>query len=165
MSSGGRSRLQDVEPTTKEEAMARLIFPNLAVKDLDRAVAFFTELGFTFDERFTDDTATAMIVNEQATVMLLTESKFAEFTTRQVADPTAQTETIIALSADSREDVDGFADKALASGGSPAKEPMDLGFMYARSFHDPDGHHWEVVWMDPAALEQSPASSAGAALA
>jgi uncharacterized protein len=143
--------------------MARMIFPNLAVKDLDRSVAFFTGLGFTFDERFTDDTATAMIVNEQATVMLLTESKFAEFITRELADPTRQTESIIAVSAESREDVDQFVEKALASGGSPAKEPMDMGFMYGWSFHDPDGHHWEVVWMDPAALEQSPAEAGAAA--
>ncbi len=145
--------------------MARMIFPNLAVKDLDRSVAFFTGLGFTFDERFTDDTATAMIVNEQATVMLLTESKFSEFTTRPLADPAKQTETIMAVSADSREEVDTFTDKALELGGSPAKEPMDMGFMYGRSFHDPDGHHWEVVWMDMAAFEQSPGSTAGAAVA
>ena len=71
--------------------MARMLFPNLAVKDLDRAVGFFTGLGFTFDERFTDDTATAMVVNEQAVVMLLTESKFGEFTTRELADPTKHT--------------------------------------------------------------------------
>ncbi len=139
--------------------MARMLFPNLAVQDLDRSVAFFTELGFEFDPRFTDDTATAMVVNEQATVMLLTREKFAEFTTRELADPATQTEAIIALSADSREDVDAFADKALASGGSPAKEPMDLGFMYGRSFHDPDGHHWEIFWMDPAALERMSAEA------
>jgi predicted lactoylglutathione lyase len=143
--------------------MARMIFPNLAVEDLDRAVRFFTELGFTFDERFTDDTATAMVVNEQATVMLLTKSKFAEFTTRDLADPTRHTEIILAVSAESREDVDAFADRALAAGGTPAKEPMDLGFMYARSFHDPDGHHWEVVWMDPAALERGPLEAGAAA--
>ena len=142
--------------------MSRMVFPNLAVEDLERAVAFFTELGFAFDERFTDDTATAMVVNEQAVVMLLTKAKFAEFTTRDLADPTKQTEAIIALSADSREDVDAFAEKALAVGGSPAKEPMDLGFMYGRSFHDPDGHHWEIFWMDPAALERGPAEAAAA---
>jgi predicted lactoylglutathione lyase len=140
-----------------------MIFPNLAVKDLERSVAFFGGLGFTFDERFTDDTATAMVVNEQATVMLLSESKFAEFTTRALADPTTQTETIIALSAESREDVDAFADKALELGGTHAKEPMDYGFMYGRSFHDPDGHHWEIFWMDPSALEQSPAEAGAAA--
>ena len=133
---------------------ARMLFSNLAVKDLDRSVAFFTGLGFTFDERFTDDTATAMVVNEQATVMLLTEAKFKEFTKKELADSTKQTEAIMAVSAASKEDVDAFADKALASGGSPANEPMDMGFMYGRSFQDPDGHLWEIVWMDPAALEQ-----------
>jgi hypothetical protein len=143
--------------------MARMLFPNLAVQDLDRSVAFFTGLGFEFDPRFTDDTATAMVVNEQATVMLLTESKFREFTTKELADPAKRTEAIIAVSADSREDVDQFADRALATGASPAKEPMDLGFMYGRSFHDPDGHHWEIFWMDPAALEQPPAGSGAAA--
>jgi len=140
-----------------------MLIPNLPVKDLDRSVAFFTALGFTFDARFTDDTATAMIVNDQATVMLLTESKFAEFTTRDLADATKQTEAIIALTADSREDVDAFADTALANGGSAAKEPLDYGFMYGRSFHDPDGHHWEIFWMDPAALEQSTAEAGAAA--
>ena len=140
--------------------MARMIFPNIAVKDLDRSVAFFTELGFEFDPRFTDDTATAMIVNEQAVVMLLVESKFEEFTTRELVDPTRQTEAIIALSADSREDVDAFADRALATGGSPANDPMDMGFMYGRSFQDPDGHQWEIFWMDPAALEQPVGSGA-----
>jgi hypothetical protein len=148
----------------KEESMARMIFPNLAVQDLDRSVAFFTELGFEFDPRFTDDTATAMIVNEQASVMLLTRSKFEEFTTKELVDSTRQTEAIIALSADSREDVDAFADTALAAGGSPANEPMELGFMYGRSFHDPDGHQWEIFWLDPAALDQmSSAAESGAA--
>jgi len=141
----------------------RLIFPNLAVKDLDRSVAFFTELGFSFDPRFTDVTATALVVNEQAVVMLLVESKFREFTTKELVDPTRQTEAIIALSAESRADVDALADKALAGGGSPAGDPLDLGFMYARSFQDPDGHLWEVVWMDPAALERGPAEAGAAA--
>jgi predicted lactoylglutathione lyase len=141
----------------------RMIFPNLAVEDLDRSVAFFTELGFTFDERFTDETATAMVVNDQAVVMLLVNDRFAEFTKKEVVDPKRQTEAIIALSAESREDVDRFADKALAAGGSPANEPMELDFMYGRSFQDPDGHQWEIFWMDPSALEQSPAESGAAA--
>ena len=143
--------------------MPRMLIPNLAVKDLDRSIAFFTGLGFTFDQRFTDDTASAMIVNEQASVMLLTESKFAEFTSRPLSDATKQTEAIIALSADSKEDVDELADKALELGGSSVKDPIDYGFMYGRSFNDPDGHHWEVFWMDPAALEQSPAEAGAAA--
>ena len=141
--------------------MARMILANLAVKDLERSKAFFGELGFEFDPRFTDDTATAMVVSEQAVVMLLQEEKFKEFATKELVDPTKQAEVIIAFSADSREDVDAFADKALAAGGSPANEPMDLDFMYARSFDDPDGHTWEIVWMSPAALEQE--SEVGAA--
>jgi len=141
----------------------RMIFPNLAVEDLDRSVEFFTKLGFTFDPRFTDETATAMIVNEGATVMLLVKDRFADFTTKQLADPRTHTEAIIAVSAESREDVDDFADKALATGGSPANDPMDMDFMYARSFNDPDGHLWEIVWMDPATLEQSPAGAAASA--
>jgi hypothetical protein len=145
----------------EEEAMAtatsRMIFVNLAVEDLDRSVDFFTTLGFTFDARFTDETATAMIVNEQAVVMLLVASRFKDFTSKELADPRTQTEAIVALSAASREDVDAFADKALAAGGSPASDAIDMGFMYSRSFQDPDGHVWEVVWMDPSALEQSPA--------
>jgi uncharacterized protein len=133
---------------------SRMLFPNLAVKDLDRSVEFFKGLGFTFDERFTDDTATAMVVNEQATVMLLTEAKFKEFTKKELVDSRTQTETIIAVSADSREDVDAFADKALATGGSPANDPLEMDFLYARTFQDPDGHEWEIVWMDPAGFEQ-----------
>ena len=142
--------------------MARMLFVNLPVKDLDASVDYFTQLGFTFDARFTDDTATAMVVNEQATVMLLTESRFADFTTKKPVDATTQTEVITAVSAESREDVDAFTDKALELGGSPANEPMDYGFMYGRSFNDLDGHLWEIVWMDPAALEQSPAEAAAA---
>lgn len=141
----------------------RMLFPNLAVQDLDRAVAFFTELGFTFDPRFTDETATAMIVNEQATVMLLVRERFQDFTTKELVDSTRQTEAILALSAESREEVDELADQALAAGGSPANEPMELGFMYGRSFNDPDGHLWEVFWMDPASLEQGVGVEAGSA--
>jgi uncharacterized protein len=136
--------------------MPRMIFPNLPVEDLDRSVEFFTKLGFTFDPRFTDETATAMVVNDGAVVMLLVKDKFADFTTKPLADPKTHTQAILALSAESREDVDDFADMALAAGGSPANEPMEMDFMYGRSFQDPDGHHWEIFWMDPKALEQQP---------
>jgi uncharacterized protein len=143
--------------------MARMIFPNLPVEDLDRSVEFFTKLGFTFDQRFTDETATAMVVNEGASVMLLVKDRFADFTKKQVADARTHTEAIIALSAESREDVDDLADKALAAGASPSNDPMELGFMYGRSFQDLDGHLWEIFWMDPSALEQGPAHSGAAA--
>jgi predicted lactoylglutathione lyase len=134
----------------------RKLFVNLAVRDLDRAVAFFTELGFEFDSRFTDETATCMLIGEDAYAMLLVRERFQDFTKKEIADPAAQTEAILALSADSREDVDALVDTALASGGSPANDPMELGFMYGRSFQDPDGHQWEVFWMDPVAVEQGP---------
>jgi len=134
--------------------MARMIFVNLAVEDLDRSVEFFTALGFAFDPRFTDETATCMIVGDDAFVMLLVESKFKKFTKKQLVDSTTHTEAILAVSAESREAVDELADAALGAGGSLANDPMDYGFMYGRSFNDPDGHLWEVMWMDESAIEQ-----------
>jgi predicted lactoylglutathione lyase len=144
--------------------MSRMLFVNLAVSDLEQSVAFFGGLGFSFDPRFTDDSATCMVVGEDAFVMLLVRSRFAEFTTKPLVDAATHTEAIMALSAESREEVDALADRALATGGSPAGEPLELGFMYGRSFHDPDGHLWEVVWMDPAAAEIGPAAAEAAAV-
>jgi predicted lactoylglutathione lyase len=140
-------------------ATARSIFVNLAVEDLERSVDFFTTLGFRFDNRMTDESATAMIVNDEAFVMLLVKPRFKDFTRKDLVDSSRQTEAIFALSADSREDVDTFAEKALAAGGSPANDPMEMDFMYSRSFNDPDGHLWEIFWMDPSALEGEPAGS------
>jgi predicted lactoylglutathione lyase len=140
----------------------RQLFVNLAVGDLDRSVAFFTALGFSFDPRFTDETATSMIVGDNAYVMLLTKPKFAEFAKKPIVDASSQTEVLLAVSAASREGVDELAEAALASGGADANDPIDYGFMYSRSFEDPDGHVWEVVWMDESAVEQG-ATQAGAA--
>ena len=137
-------------------AQSRLIFVNLPTKDLAASRAFFGELGFTFDERFTDDSCACMVVSDQAYVMLLPEARFAEFTPKPIADARASTEAILAVSAESRVGVDSFADAALAAGGSDANEPMDHGFMYGRSFNDLDGHLWEVMWMSPEAVEQGP---------
>ena len=143
---------------------SRHLFVNLPVDDLDRSTAFFTALGFSFDPRFTDETATSMIVGDGAYVMLLTKAKFAEFTKKPIVDAAQQIEVIVAFSAASREGVDELADAALASGGSDASEPLDYGFMYSRSFQDPDGHIWEVLWMDEAAAEkQMQADAAGTA--
>jgi predicted lactoylglutathione lyase len=138
---------------------SRKLFVNLAIEDLERSVQFFTGLGFTFDPRFTDETATAMVVNDDAVVMLLVRDRFKDFTKKALADPSSQTEAIIAVNAESREDVDEFADRALELGASPANEPYDLDSMYGRSFHDPDGHLWEVFWMDPSALTERPAEA------
>ena len=132
----------------------RKIFVNLPVKDLDRSVAFFTALGFSFDSRFTDEDATCMIVSDAAFVMLLVEERFKDFTKKEVCDATTHTEAILAVTADNRAGVDDLAEAALAAGGQPANEPIDMDFMYGRSFYDPDGHLWEVFFMDPTALEE-----------
>ena len=142
---------------------SRLIFVNLPVRDLSATRAFYGALGFEFNEMFSDDTCACMVVSEQAYVMLLTEGRFAEFVTRPVADPGRATGAIMAVSADSREGVDDLADRALEAGATPSGEPTDHGFMYARDFHDLDGHHWSVVWMDPKAVEQGPADMADTA--
>ena len=144
-------------------AQSRLIFVNLPVKDLDASTAFFRGLGFEFDPKFTDDSAACMVVSEQAYVMLLVEPRFADFTKKPVADARTSTEAILAVSAESREAVDAFAEAALAAGASRANEPMDHGFMYARSFNDLDGHLWEVMWMSQEAVEQGPADMSPAA--
>ena len=144
-------------------AQSRLMFLNLPVKDLDASKEFFGRLGFEFNPKFTDETCACMVVSDQAYVMLLTEEKFADFATTPVADATSSTEALVCVSAESREGVDSFADTAVAAGASPAREPMDMGFMYGRSFNDLDGHTWEVMWMDPKAVEQGPAEYAGQA--
>jgi predicted lactoylglutathione lyase len=128
-----------------------MLFTNLAVEDLDRSVEFFTKLGFTFNPQFTDETATCMVVGSDAFVMLLVRDRFKDFTKKEIADSRSRIEAILAFSVESRERVDEVADTALASGGAPANDPQDYGFMYSRSFEDPDGHTWEAMWMDPAA--------------
>jgi predicted lactoylglutathione lyase len=143
----------------------RLLFLNLPVSDLKASIAFFTHLGFTFDPRFTDESATCMVVSDQAYVMLLQRERFADFTVKPVADATQTTEAIVCVSAEDRADVDAFAEAALAAGATPAKEPTDMGFMYGRSFDDLDGHHWEVMWMDPAAAQAGPEEFAAQAQA
>ena len=135
----------------------RKIFVNLAIEDLARSVKFFTALGFAFDPNFTDDNATCMIVSHQAFVMLLRRPFFQKFTKRSICDTGRNTETLLALSCESRAEVDALVDTAVASGGARAMESTDHGFMYSSSFYDPDGHHWEVLWMDPkhlAAMQQ-----------
>ncbi|MFE7458094.1 VOC family protein [Streptomyces sp. NPDC057554] len=131
--------------------MAQMIFVNLPVKDLEVSKDFFEKLGYSINPQFTDDKAACVVISDTIFAMLLTEPRFKDFTKKDIADASGTTEVILALSADSREKVDELADAALAAGGSPANEPQDLGFMYGRSFQDPDHHIWEVIWMDPAA--------------
>ncbi len=118
--------------------------------------------GRGFDQRFTDESATCMIVSDEAFVMLLVRDRFKDFTKKELADPTTQTEAIVAVSAESREQVDELADTALAIGGSPANDPIEMDFMYGRSFQDPDGHLWELIWMDMSAVPEQHEAVSGA---
>ena len=131
----------------------RKIFVNLPVRDLKKSMEFFAALGFTYNPKFTDQNAACMIISNEAFAMLLAEPFFKTFTKREPCDTTRQTEALIALSCGSRAEVDATVKKAIAAGGTHAMDPMDHGFMYAWSFYDLDGHHWEVFWMDPKAVE------------
>jgi predicted lactoylglutathione lyase len=132
---------------------SRKIFVNLPVRDLNRSKEFFTRLGFEFNPRFTDEKAACMVISEEAYVMLLTEPFFKTFTKKDLCDASSHTEGLFALSCDSRAEVDALVKKAVSAGGAHAMDPQDHGFMYAWSFYDLDGHHWEVLWMDPKAVE------------
>ena len=131
----------------------RMIFVNLPVTDLARATAFYAALGFVNNPQFTDETAAAMVVEENISVMLLTREKFAGFVTGEVGDPAQATSVLNALSADSREEVDDLLARALAASGKPWLPTQDHGFMYATSFTDPDRNVWETMWMDPSMLQ------------
>jgi predicted lactoylglutathione lyase len=124
------------------------IFVNLPVKDLSKSKDFFQALGWTFNPQFTDEKAACLVISDEIHAMLLTHEKFSGFTNKPIADPSVA-EALIAVGVDSKEEVARIADAALKAGGSEAKPPQDYGFMQVRSFLDPDGHHWEVMHMDP----------------
>jgi uncharacterized protein len=134
--------------------MSTKIFVNVAVKDLERSKAFFSKLGYSFNPQFTDDTAACMVISDDIFAMLLTEAKFKDFTTKPIADANKTTEVLIALSAESKAKVNDIVDMAVKAGAVEARSPMDFGFMFGRSFHDLDGHIWEIIWMDPSAARQ-----------
>lgn len=136
------------------EKTARQIYVNVSVRDLNSSMEFFKKLGFEFNPQFTDDKAGCMIVNRDAYVMLLSEPFFKTFTKRELCDPSKQTEALLAVSCQSRGEVDEVVKKAVAAGGRHAMDPIDHGFMYGWSFYDLDGHHWEVMWMDPDGLQK-----------
>lgn len=129
--------------------MARQIYVNLPVKDLNRSMAFFAALGFEFDPNFSNDDAVGMIVGENIYVMLLIESFFRTFTKKGVCDARTCTEVLVCLSCDSRAQVDELVARAAAAGGTMARDPQDEGFMYSQAFEDPDGHIWELAYMEP----------------
>jgi len=128
---------------------SREIFVNLPVRDIQKSMEFFSSLGFTFNPQFTDQKAACMIISDKAYVMLLSEPFFRGFTKNDVCDTSRSTEALLALSCESRGEVDQMVRKAIDGGGRHAMDPMDHGFMYNWSFYDLDGHHWEVLWMDP----------------
>lgn len=134
--------------------MSTKIFVNLPVKNLNASIEFFTQLGYQFNAQFTDETATCMIVSEDIFVMLLTQEKFKTFTPNAICDATKNTEVLVCLSTESREAVDDQVRKAIAAGGTTYNEPQDHGFMYAHGFQDLDGHIWELIYMEPEAINQ-----------
>jgi uncharacterized protein len=137
--------------------MSRMIYVNLPVRDLEKSKAFFTALGFSINPNFTDETAACVVIEANSIyVMLLTHKRFADFTPGPIADARSQTEVLTCLTCSSREEVDDLVRRAVAAGGNTYKEPIiHGGFMYGHGFQDPDGHVWEVVWMDPVALPQA----------
>jgi len=144
--------------------MSRMIFVNLPVADLGRSRAFIEGLGAVNEPKFTDDTAACMTFSDSIHVMILTHDKFSQFTPRPIADAKSGSEVLLCLSADSREQVDSFIERGVAAGGSADPSPkQDYGVMYGRSVADPDGHIWEIMWMDAAAAEQG-ASAIDAAI-
>jgi predicted lactoylglutathione lyase len=134
--------------------MTTEIFVNLPVKDLNKSIEFFTQLGFKFNPQFTDETATCLIVADHVFVMLLTHDKFKMFTPKEICDATKSTEVLVCLSCDSRAQVDEMVRKAVAAGGTTYDEPQDHGFMYGHGFQDLDDHIWEIIYMEPNAISQ-----------
>lgn len=134
--------------------MAIQIFVNLPVKDLNKSVDFFTKLGYTFNLQFTKEQATCMIISDTIFAMLLVEPFFKTFSTKEIADSAKVVESILCLSADSREEVDAILGKAVEAGAKTSKDKVDYGWMYSCSFEDLDGHQWEYAWMDPAGPPQ-----------
>ncbi|MGY3621201.1 VOC family protein [Bradyrhizobium sp. USDA 10063] len=143
--------------------MSKLIFVNLPVSDLARSTAFYQAIGAAKNPQFSDDTGSCMVFSDTIHAMLLTHDKFRQFTPKKIADARTTSEVLICLSADSRDAVDDITGKAKDAGGNADPSPkQDYGFMYSRSFEDPDGHIWEVVWMDVEAATKAQSATASA---
>ena len=143
--------------------MQKLIFVNLPVSNLTASIAFYKALGAEQNMNFSDHTAACMVLSETIHVMLLTHDKYREFTSKEIPDAHSSAQVLLCLSEESREAVDGQVAKATQAGGVADPTPkQDYGFMYGRSYEDPDGHIWEVMWMDPAAAAGGPEAVASA---
>ena len=138
--------------------MSKMIFINLPVSDLDRSIAFYEAIGGTKNDKFSNEKAAAIVISDSIYVMLLTHDFYRTFTTKEIADPSRSSGVLLALSCDSPAEVDAMVERAVEGGGKADPGPkQDHGFMYGRSFEDPDGHHWEPHWMDPSAAGQDAA--------
>ncbi|MEU3347794.1 VOC family protein [Streptomyces sp. NPDC006700] len=131
----------------------QMIFVNLATNDVAASRKFFTDLGYTINPQFSSDDCACVVISDTIIAMLLSKQHYANFTKKEIADSTRSSEVLICLSAESREKVDELVEKAVAAGGTVSGETQDQGFMYGRAFDDLDGHTWEVMWMDPAAVQ------------
>ncbi|MFJ9538803.1 VOC family protein [Streptomyces sp. NPDC101225] len=131
----------------------QMIFVNLATDDVAASKRFFTELGYTINPQFSTDDCACVVISDTIVAMLLGRQRYADFTKKEIADSTKTSEVLICLSAESREKVDELVGKAVAAGGTANDDVQDHGYMYGRSFDDLDGHSWEVMWMDPAAVQ------------
>ncbi|MDF2605194.1 VOC family protein [Sphingomonas sp.] len=135
--------------------MARMIFVNLPVSDVARATAFYEALGFRRNPMFSNEQASAMVWSDEINVMLLDRAFYATFTDKTLIDAHTTSGVLLAISQDSREEVDAITEAALAAGGRETRERQDMGYMYGRAFEDPDGHVWEPMFMDMAAAQQA----------
>jgi uncharacterized protein len=132
----------------------QMIFVNLPVTDLGRSRAFYEAIGLKNNKQFTDDTAACMVLSDAIIVMLLTHAKWARFTKKTIPDAKTTAQVLLCISRGSRESVDDIVKTASLAGGTADPNPtQDLGFMYGRSFEDPDGHIWETMWMNAAATK------------
>ena len=134
--------------------MNKQIFINLPVKDLKNSMDFYTAIGFTNNPQFTDDKAACMVLTDTIYVMLITHERFKDFSSKEIADTKKMVAALNALSVESEEAVNTMVDKAVAAGGNEYAEPKDYGFMKQRCFEDPDGHNWEVLFMDMSQFPQ-----------
>lgn len=132
--------------------MARKIFVNLPIRNMERSKAFFTALGFGFNPQFTNEQGACLVISDDIYAMLLTEPFFQTFTRKRIVDARESTEVLVCLSCDSRQEVDALVRKAKAAGGKVPNAPQDHGFMYGHGFEDLDGHIWELAYMDMSAV-------------
>ena len=133
--------------------MSTKIFLNLPVKDVKRSMAFFTELGWTFNQQFSDETAASMVITADIYCMLLTHEKFMQFSPKAICDTSTTTEVLISLVVESKTDVHRLVDAAVRAGAIEPEPMTDYGFMIQRAFIDLDGHNWAINYMDPAHVQ------------